>query len=78
MKRMKFNLKNLWKLLQLWIDFEEGETGDCPEMDELLRKIVEHEKGFEKELREMILDELAINPSGRSKLTKTLKEILGE
>jgi len=34
-------LQKQWReILKPWIDFREGEVGDCPEMDELLDKIV--------------------------------------
>ena len=37
--------EKLLKELKSWIDFRQGEVGDCPEMDELLDKIVEILKG---------------------------------
>ena len=63
---LKFNLKN--RPSHKW-------------MYENLDKIEQVEKwfeGFEKELQDRLLKEIAWNPSGRSKLAKLIKEILGE
>ena len=38
---LKNNLEQIKKLLKSWIDFREGVTGDCPEMEELLDAISE-------------------------------------
>jgi len=79
---MKLNRKTFWKILQPWIDFEEGETGDCPELDELLRKIIEHEKSFERELRELRnKNGVSINGSilqGEIERYIQIREVLGE
>lgn len=75
---MKFNRAKLWNILKPWIDFDEGEIGDCPELGELLGKVVEHEKGFEKQLREMEMPEKYVELKGIYVFEWLMQEILGD
>lgn len=68
---MKHTLKKLFEILQPFIDAEEGETGDYPELDEMLRDIIAFAQNQDKELRTM----WSISTVPASKL---VKEFLGE
>jgi len=46
--------KKLLKLLQLYISTVEGETGDYPELDEVLQDIVKFAKDQKQELQQSI------------------------
>ena len=68
---MKNNYEKLAKILQPYIDAVEGETGDYPELNEVLDKVVEWYRNSKRELREMDNDP-------RSDRYVKVKEILGE
>lgn len=51
---MKPNWKDLTKILKPFVDAEVGETGDCPELDEVLREVVSWKVLMEAKLREEV------------------------
>jgi len=75
---MKPDLSDLTKILKPFVDAEVGETGDYPELDETLRKVVSWKVLVEAELREMSKEKGVTTNLGILYNKDPIKEILGE